>query len=108
MCSWKIVREIQAARAWYKRQEKGTRIILTLLTVAVACYLVFLLWLLPEMMETVPMDTKYWKVKILAAVLMAVPAYLGLQWCAYRLSGARLKEGSGSGASAGAAAAECS
>ena len=105
MCSWKIVREIQAARAWYKRQEKGTRIILTLLTVAVACYLVFLLWLLPEMMETVPMDTKYWKVKILAAVLMAVPAYLGLQWCAYRLSGARLKEGSGSGASAGAAAA---
>ena len=58
MCSWKIVREIQAARAWYKRQEKGTRILLTLLTVAVACYLVFLLWLLPEMMETVPMDTK--------------------------------------------------
>ena len=103
MCSWKIVREIQAARAWYKRQEKGTRIILTLLTVAVACYLVFLLWLLPEMMETVPMDTKYWKVKILAAVLMAVPAYLGLQWCAYRLAGAQRKEGSG--ASAGTAAA---
>ena len=95
MCSWKIVREIQAARAWYKRQEKGTRIILTLLTVAVACYLVFLLWLLPEMMETVPMDTKYWKVKILAAVLMAVPAYLGLQWCAYRFSGAQQKEGNG-------------
>ena len=68
---------------------------LTLLTVVVACYLVFLLWLLPEMMETVPMDTKYWKVKILAAVLMAVPAYLGLQWCAYRFSGAQQKEGNG-------------
>ena len=95
MCSWAVFGEIKAARAWYKRQERGTRIMLTLLTVVVACYLVFLLWLLPEMMETVPMDTKYWKVKILAAVLMAVPAYLGLQWCAYRFSGAQQKEGDG-------------
>ena len=73
MCSWKIVREIQAARAWYKRQEKGTRIILTLLTVAVACYLGFLLWLLAGVMETVPIDTKYWEGKIRAAGVVAVP-----------------------------------
>ena len=69
---------------------------LTILTAAVTFYLVFLLWLLPEMMETVPMDTKYWTVKILAALLMTVPVYLGLQWCVYRLSGAELKE-SGAG-----------
>ncbi|HIR97976.1 MAG TPA: hypothetical protein IAD39_08930 [Candidatus Merdisoma faecalis] len=91
MCS-----QIKAARGWYKQQEKGTRVMLTILTAAVTFYLVFLLWLLPEMMETVPMDTKYWTVKILAALLMTVPVYLGLQWCVYRLSGAELKE-SGAG-----------
>ena len=91
MCS-----QIKAARGWYKQQEKGTRVMLTILTVAVTFYLVILLWLLPEMMETVPMDTKYWTVKILAALLMTVPVYLGLQWCVYRLSGAELKE-SGAG-----------
>ena len=69
---------------------------LIILTAAVTFYLVFLLWLLPEMMETVPMDTKYWTVKILAALLMTVPVYLGLQWCVYRLSGVELKE-SGAG-----------
>ena len=36
---------------------------LLLLTAAVAFYMVILLWLIPEMMEAVPMDTKYWKVK---------------------------------------------
>ena len=92
----KMCSQIKAARGWYKQQEKGTRVMLTILTAAVTFYLVFLLWLLPEMMETVPMDTKYWTVKILAALLMTVPVYLGLQWCVYRLSGAELKE-SGAG-----------
>ena len=96
MCDWMICRQIKAARAWYKQQEKGTRVMLTILTAAVTCYLVFLLWLLPEMMETVPMDTKYWKVKILAAVLMYVPVYLGLQWCTYRFSGCTCMEKNGS------------
>ena len=92
MYNSKMLGQIKAARTWYKQQEKGTRVMLTILTAAVTCYLVFLLWLLPEMMETVPMDTKYWKVKILASLLMAVPVYLGLQWCVYRFSGTGLKE----------------
>ena len=92
MYNSKMLGQIKAARTWYKQQEKGTRVMLTILTAAVTCYLVFLLWLLPEMMETVPMDTKYWKVKILASLLMAVPVYLGLQWCVYRFSGVSLKE----------------
>ena len=53
----KMCSQIKAARGWYKQQEKGTRVMLTILTAAVTFYLVFLLWLLPEMMETVPMGT---------------------------------------------------
>ena len=65
---------------------------LELLTAVVTCYLVFLLWLLPQMMATVPMDTKYWKVKILAALVAAVPVYLGLKWCVYKSAGLELRE----------------
>ena len=59
---------------------------LLLLTAAVAFYMVILLWLIPEMMEAVPMDTKYWKVKIAASVLFLLPVYAGLLWGAYRCS----------------------
>ena len=65
---------------------------LGLLTGLVTCYIVFLLWLIPQMMAEVPMDTRYWKVKLLAAFLMLVPVYLGLQWGVYRCSGRSLPE----------------
>ena len=65
---------------------------LELLTGLVTCYLVFLLWLIPQMMAAVPMDTKYWKVKILVALVMLIPVYLGLQWGVYRCSGMILSE----------------
>ena len=32
------------------------------------------------MMEAVPMDTKYWKVKIIAAFLLLLPVFAGLLW----------------------------
>lgn len=63
---------------------------LRVLTAVVACYLVFLLWLVPEMMEAVPMDTKYWSVKILAALLMVVPAYAALLYGVYKCSSLKL------------------
>lgn len=66
---------------------------LLLLTVAVTLYTVILLWLIPEMMEAVPMDTKYWKVKILAALLMLVPVFGVLLWGAYRCSSAEIQVG---------------
>ncbi len=50
--------QIKAAGEWLASQKKSVRVMLRILTAAVTCYLVFLLWLLPEMMETVPMDTK--------------------------------------------------
>ena len=84
--------EIKKANAWYKGQKKGARVMLELLTTVVTCYLVFLLWLLPQMMATVPMDTKYWKVKILVALVAAVPVYLGLKWCVYKSAGLELRE----------------
>lgn len=84
--------EIKKANAWYKGQKKGARVMLELLTAVVTCYLVFLLWLLPQMMATVPMDTKYWKVKILVALVAAVPVYLGLKWCVYKSAGLELRE----------------
>ncbi len=84
--------QIKAAGEWLASQKKSVRVMLRILTAAVTCYLVFLLWLLPEMMETVPMDTKYWKVKIAAALLLLVPVYLGLRQCVYRFSGWQLKK----------------
>lgn len=66
---------------------------LLLLTAAVTLYAVILLWLIPEMMEAVPMDTKYWKVKILAALLMLVPVFGVLLWGAYRCSSAEIQVG---------------
>ena len=65
---------------------------LELLTGLVTCYLIFWLWLIPQMMAAVPMDTKYWKVKLLAALVMLIPVYLGLQWGVYRCSGMILSE----------------
>lgn len=59
---------------------------LLLLTAVVTLYMVILLWLIPEMMEAVPMDTKYWKVKILAAFLMLAPVFALLLRGAYRCS----------------------
>ncbi len=78
--------QFQEVREWLREQKKGMRVMLLLLTAVTALYLVLLLWLLPEMMEAVPMDTKYWKFKILAALLMLVPAYGALLWGAYRCS----------------------
>lgn len=66
---------------------------LLLLTAAVTLYTVILLWLIPEMMEAVPMDTKYWKVKILAALLMLVPVFGVLLWGAYRCSSVEIQVG---------------
>ena len=87
-----MFRQLKLARAWYADRKKGARVMLELLTGLVTCYIVFLLWLIPQMMAAVPMDTHYWKVKILAALVMLVPVYLGLQWCVYRFSGVTLKE----------------
>ncbi len=87
-----MCRQIKLARAWYAEQRKGTRVMLELLTGLVTCYLIFWLWLIPQMMAAVPMDTKYWKVKILAALVMLIPVYLGLQWGVYRCSGMILSE----------------
>lgn len=75
---------------WLSGQEKSTRVMLRILTALTAFYLVFLLWLLPEMMEAVPMDTKYWKFKIPAALLMLLPAYGALLWGAFCCSRIRL------------------
>ena len=86
----KMCRQIKEAHSWLLNQKKSTRVMLRLLTAAVTIYFVILLWLIPEMMETVPMDTKYWKIKILAALLMLVPVYLGLIWGVYKCSGLKL------------------
>ena len=59
-----MYKQYEAVRKWLLEQKKSTRVMLLLLTAAVAFYMVILLWLIPEMMEAVPMDTKYWKVKI--------------------------------------------
>lgn len=83
----------QAIKEWLIGQKKGTRVMLLLLTAAVTLYAVILLWLIPEMMEAVPMDTKYWKVKILAALLMLVPVFGVLLWGAYRCSSAEIQVG---------------
>ena len=87
-----MCRQIKLARTWYAEQKKGMRVMLGLLTGLVTCYIVFLLWLIPQMMAAVPMDTKYWKVKILVALVMLIPVYLGLQWGVYRCSGMILSE----------------
>ncbi len=88
-----MCRELRNVKEWLAEQKKGTRIWFLLLTAVVTIYLVFLLWLLPEMMETVPMDTKYWKVKILVAVILAVPVFLTLLWGAYKCRNLQLKTG---------------
>ncbi len=84
-------KRVQAVREWLSGLEKGTRVMLLLLTAVLTVYLVFLLWLLPEMMEALPMDTKYWKVKILAALLLAAPVFCLLLWGAYLASSVKLR-----------------
>lgn len=64
-----------------------------LLTAVAAVYIVGLLWLLPQMMRAVPMDTKYWKVKILAAALALIPVFCFLLWAAWRFGNTRLALG---------------
>ena len=81
-----MYKQYEAVRKWLLEQKKSTRVMLLLLTAAVAFYMVILLWLIPEMMEAVPMDTKYWKVKIAASILFLLPVYAGLLWGAYRCS----------------------
>ena len=81
-----MYRQYQAVREWLAGQRKGTRVMLLLLTAVVALYIVIGLWMLPEMMEAVPMDTKYWKVKIIAAFLLLRPVFAGLLWGAWRCS----------------------
>ena len=81
-----MYKQYEAVRKWLLEQKKSTRVMFLLLTAAVAFYMVILLWLIPEMMETVPMDTKYWKVKIAASILFLLPVYAGLLWGAYRCS----------------------
>ncbi|NBK94124.1 hypothetical protein D5278_19535 [bacterium 1XD21-13] len=81
-----MYRQYQAVREWLAGQRKGTRVMLLLLTAVVALYIVIGLWMLPEMMEAVPMDTKYWKVKIIAAFLLLLPVFAGLLWGAWRCS----------------------
>lgn len=82
----------RAAGEWLKGQSRGTRVMLRILLAVVTAYVVLGLWLIPQMMRAVPMDTKYWKVKILAALLMLIPVYLGLRWGACRFSGRALPE----------------
>lgn len=89
----RMYRQYQAVREWLSEQRKSTRVILLLLTAVVTFYLVILLWLAPEMMETVPMDTKYWKFKAIFALLMLVPVFAGLLWGAYRCASVNLKIG---------------
>lgn len=85
--------QYQAIKEWLKGQKKSTRVMLLFLTAVVTLYMVILLWLIPEMMEAVPMDTKYWKVKILAALLMLAPVFGLLLWGAYRCSSAGIQVG---------------
>lgn len=85
--------QYQAVREWLTGQKKSTRVMLLFLSAVVTLYIVILLWLIPEMMEAVPMDTKYWKVKILAALLMLVPVFALLLWGAYRCSSVGFKTG---------------
>ena len=80
----RMYNQYRAVRQWLAGQKKGIRVIFLLLTAVVTLYIVILLWMLPEMMETIPMDTKYWKVKILTALLMLAPVYVLLLWGAYR------------------------
>ncbi len=80
----RMCNQYRAVRQWLAGQKKGIRVIFLLLTAVVTLYIVILLWMLPEMMETIPMDTKYWKVKILTALLMLAPVYVLLLWGAYR------------------------
>ena len=89
--------EYQNVKKWLSEQKKGSRIWLLLLTAVVTIYLVILLWLIPQMMEAIPMDTKYWKVKMLAAVLMLVPVFCGLLWGAFRCRNVRLRLAAGQG-----------
>lgn len=89
--------EYQNIKKWLSEQKKGSRIWLLLLTAVVTIYLVILLWLIPQMMEAIPMDTKYWKVKMLAAVLMLVPVFCGLLWGAFRCRNVRLRLAAGQG-----------
>lgn len=88
-----MYRQYQAVKTWLSQQRKGERVTLLLLTALVTLYIVILLWLIPEMMETVPMDTKYWKVKLLAAVLLLLPVFAGLLWGTYRCAPAVLRIG---------------
>lgn len=89
--------EYQNVKKWLSEQKIGSRIWLLLLTAVVTIYLVILLWLIPQMMEAIPMDTKYWKVKMLAAVLMLVPVFCGLLWGAFRCRNVRLRLAAGQG-----------
>ena len=52
-----MYKQYQAVQAWLREQKKGMRVTLLFLTALVTLYVVILLWLIPEMMETVPMDT---------------------------------------------------
>lgn len=88
-----MYRQYQAVKEWLLGQKKGTRVMLLLLTAVVTLYIVLGLWLLPEMMEAVPMDTKYWKVKILAALVLLLPVYALLLWAAFRCSFFSIKVG---------------
>ena len=87
-----MCKEIKNIKEWLAGQKKGSRIWFLILTTVVTIYLVGLLWLLPEMMEAVPMETKYWKVKILATAVMLVPVYLALVWGAYKCRNFQLKK----------------
>lgn len=89
--------EYQNVKKWLSEQKIGSRIWLLLLTAVVTIYLVILLWLIPQMMEAIPMDTKYWKVKMLAAVLMLVPVFCRLLWGAFRCRNVRLRLAAGQG-----------
>lgn len=86
----RMYKQYQAVQAWLREQKKGMRVTLLFLTALVTLYVVILLWLIPEMMETVPMDTRYWKVKLLAAFLLLFPVYGGLLWGAYRCASMRI------------------
>ena len=83
--------QIKLSGQWIASLGRARRYALRILTAIVTVYIVFLLWLLPEMMEEVPMDTKYWPVKIAVSLIMLVPVYLALRWCEYRFADVKVK-----------------
>jgi len=87
-----MYKEFQNVKEWLTEQKKSSRIWFLILTGIVTIYLVILLWMIPEVMEAVPMDTKYWKVKILAAAVMLVPTFPILLWFAYKCRNVQIPE----------------